>query len=64
MINKILHLCSCITELITLLGKIAKMLGKASRLIIFPNSFNKFTHVRSLQTIYMAIIFYLFIIFL
>ena len=49
MINRILHSCSFITEFIKLVGKTDKMLGKASHLIFFPNSFNKFnnvTHVR------------------
>ena len=37
MINRILHLCSCISKFIKLVGKVNKMLGTASHLIFSQN---------------------------
>ena len=43
--NRILHSCSCIIEFIKLIWENRdKMLGTASHLFFFPNSFNKFNN--------------------
>ena len=56
MINRILYSCSCIIEFIKLLGKTDKMLGIASHLIFFPNSFNKFNNEHSCKSLYLITI--------
>ena len=47
MIHRILHSYSCIIELLNSLEKTDKMLGKASHLIFFPDSFNTVIHEHS-----------------